>query len=87
MPISGYVLRLESEGVDAALNSVRSLDGVEVGDMVSGGWPVVTETNHRKVSEKLAERIEAMPGVLGLTLVYHNFEDQSGAEEKDTDER
>ncbi len=76
MPVSGYVLRMELRDRDFALQSIGSLASVEVGDMTGGGWPVVTDTRTAKECQDLAENIRNLPGVLSLTLVYHNFEDQ-----------
>jgi nitrate reductase NapAB chaperone NapD len=76
MPVSGYTLRVDPRHNESTLNSINSLPSVEVGGLVSGGWPVVTATATVKECKDLAEQIRQVPGVISLTLVYHNFEDQ-----------
>ena len=87
MPITGYTLRLEPDKSDSALRAFDGLASVEVGEKVAGGWPLVTHTSTLEECKDLADQIRQMPGVASLTLVYHNFEDQSEMAEKEQNEQ
>lgn len=81
MPVSGYVLHLNPQHEDSALQAIKALAAVEVGEKTAGGWPLVAEAATLGDFRDLEQQICELPGVISLTPVYHNFEEDS----KDTE--
>lgn len=75
MPISSYVIRCAPVDQPAVLDLLRALPGVELGEPVAAGIPVVADTLTTRAAEELGAQLQRLPGVKSAVLVYHNFED------------
>ncbi|MBI5155542.1 chaperone NapD [Candidatus Poribacteria bacterium] len=75
MPISGHVVFFKEEHRGEVTARLLAFPEVLVGDAALGGAPIVTETKTVAEETELVRRIEAIPGVEGVSLIYHNFED------------
>ena len=77
MPISSLILTVESGSRDAVAARLRGLPGVEVEgvDGEDDRLVIVTDTEGREADKQLGVAIDAVPGVVSQTLIYHNFED------------
>jgi nitrate reductase NapD len=75
MPISSLLVRTLKERTQSVAKKINEIDGLEVTDIVEDQVVVVSDTQTAKQDKKLHEAVEAVPGVLAVTLVYHNYED------------
>jgi nitrate reductase NapD len=77
MNLSGILVIVPPEQIEAATSRLNTLPGVEVHhtDPASGRMVVVQEAE--SVDEEVAglSRIKALPGVMLAELVYHYFEE------------
>ncbi|MCL4790314.1 MAG: chaperone NapD [Verrucomicrobia bacterium] len=75
MPISSYVIRCAPVDQPAVQDRLRALPGVELGEPMAAGIPVVADTPTTRAAEELGAQLQQVPGVKSAVLVYHNFED------------
>jgi len=81
MPVSGIVIRIDPDRTDQVIADLESMDGVELQPVPASGILVaVLETPGFEEEKALTRAIGELPGVLGLSLSYHNFEDMAEAE-------
>ena len=78
MPISSLVVTTRQGHAARVAATLRGLDGVTVTDIRGEELVVVTETPDRGADKRVWDRVEATDHVLGVSLVYHNFEDLHG---------
>jgi nitrate reductase NapD len=81
MSISGVVVHVQPSSVDAMIERVTALEGVEVHAATEDGRLVMTvdRPNDGDAAEAFGE-LQGMDGVLSISLVYNYF-DQHPAEE------
>ena len=78
MPISGLVIQIDPGHREATINSLKTLDGVELTPTPEGeALVVVLDVATMQEEETLFNEINDLPGVHNVTLSYHNFEDMS----------
>lgn len=76
MPISGIVIQVEVNSQESVKQSLRSLPAVELQAAEQDGVLVaVVDAADFADQEWLTGEIRGLPGVTGLTVSYHNFED------------
>jgi len=75
MPVAGHVIALAPGGAASVVEALGLLPGIEVGSPQGGRLPIVTLTADDGEEKDLVRRIEEIPGVESVTLVYYNFED------------
>lgn len=70
--ISSLVLTLDSniETTNVLLNTLESLDSVELGQPFENRLPVVLEADNPQEMESLTVRIRTLPGVVHLDVAY-----------------
>jgi nitrate reductase NapAB chaperone NapD len=56
-------------------SQINKLERARVSRIVDSEIIAITETKSRASDREVWESIERIPGVLGLSLVYHNYED------------
>ena len=76
MVISSLVVETMGDSIDAVADKLASIEGVEVHEKVDGYKIVVTiEAETVDDSHALASSFVDISGVLGVNLIYFNFED------------
>ena len=75
MPVSSMILKVRAGAAADVATRLRAMPGVEVEDAPDGQLVVVTDTPDRDQDKRLGRAIDADPGVVSQTLIYHNFED------------
>ncbi|RME34502.1 MAG: glutamate synthase [Gammaproteobacteria bacterium] len=82
MNISGIVVRARPERREQVCSRLERLDGVEVHASSEEGKLVVTveATGERQLTERVMN-IESVPGVLAVSLVYHQYEEDERLDE------
>jgi len=77
MPISSLVVRTQERRENEVAEAIDALDGADasVPEPGSSNVVVITETTSREQDTELWELINALPGVVSVSLAYHNFED------------
>ena len=76
MVISSLVVETEADAIDAVAQQLASIEGVEVHEKVDGYKIVVTiEAETVDDSHSVSSTFIQIPGVLGINLIYFNFED------------
>lgn len=84
MPVSSYVIKAASNQMDAVSKALKSIDGLECGEIEDSCIPAAYFAESESESKRVGELIEAVPGVIQASLVYHNFEDVSYQEPSST---
>lgn len=78
MPISGIVIRIDPDRQREIRRDLAQLPEVELQTETAGNLLVATLDAVDFASEQaLTERISALPGVVNVTVAYHNFEDMT----------
>ncbi len=75
MPISSLIVRAAPEMAKQVADHIRRLSGADVSRIQGDSIVAVTETETREQDKKLWDDMKAIDGVLGVDLIYHNFED------------
>ena len=75
MPIASIVVRTKDDCLEEVVDQVKQYEGVSISDIGRDKFIVVSETETREQDKNLWERLEAVPGVLKVDLIYYNFED------------
>ena len=76
MVISSLIVETIAEYTDAVSEEVASVDGVEIHEVVDGYKIVITiEADTVDASHDIANGLAGITGVIGVDLVYVNFED------------
>lgn len=75
MVISSLVVETEPQAVDDVAARLALIDGVEVHEL--NGYKIVVTIEAPTIDEShaVASSFISIPGVLGINLVYANFED------------
>ena len=82
MPISSVIVRSSTEDVPIVAQAVKDIPNADVTTVSGENLIVVTQTDSREKDKQLWNTLEALPNVIGLDLIYYNFEDL----EENTDE-
>jgi len=75
MPITSMIVKCREEKASSVAWTIAALPGATVSNVEGDQLVVITETTTREQDQGLWDRIEALPEVVALTVVYHNFED------------
>ena len=77
MPISSLIVRTQDGRENHVAVAVSALDGADasVADPGSSNVVVITETTSKQQDTQIWELVSALPGVVSVSLAYHNFED------------
>ena len=75
MPISSLIVVVEESRVDDVVGVINSLPGAKVTKTEGTNILTLTETDSPEADKGLWDSLENIPGVVGVNLVYHNFED------------
>lgn len=75
MNISGLVGHIRPQGLQECVAAINALPGAEVyhTDESSGRIVIIQEAQSTGEEVETFERIRAIPGILSLSLVYHQF--------------
>ncbi len=79
MPIGGHVVLVKDEQIDSVETALCEISNVTVGKRDKGGICIATESSSREEEKALVEKIEKLPGVESVVLVYYNFEDETSS--------
>lgn len=82
MPISSLIVRTKSERTQNVASSIGEITGAEVSRIEAESIVVITDTRDQHQDRRIWDAIEAMPGVIGVNLIYHNFEDLENESDK-----
>jgi len=81
MPVSGVVIRIDPDRKDLIMAELERMEGVELQPVLTSGVLVaVFETSDFESETALSRAVGELPGVLGLSVSYHNFEDMAETE-------
>ena len=76
MVISSLIVETMNDSIDAVAEALASMEGVEVHEKVDDYKIVVTiEAETVDDSHTISSSFINIPGVLGVDLIYFNFED------------
>lgn len=76
MVISSLIVETIADSLESVQAKVAATEGVEVHEVVDGYKIVITiEAETVDISHDIANSLAAITGVLGVNLVYVNFED------------
>ncbi len=75
MPISSLIVRSGEDTVDAVVQAIGQMPGASVVEVQGGAVAALTETDDKIQDKALWDRMEQLPGVVKVDLIYHNFED------------
>ncbi len=75
MPISSLIIQSKESRSQEVADRLRGLAGVEVSEIRGDQVVVLTETSSRKEDREVWKAMESTEHVLGVSLIYHNFED------------
>lgn len=76
MPISSLIVRTKANETNVIADQIRNtVDHTEVSNIEGDNIVVLTDTATRDEDKEIWGKIESIPGVLKVDLIYHNFED------------
>ena len=75
MPVSSLIVEVVEERVAEVVAAINLLDDARVSQTEGSQVIVLTETNDLDADQALWDQLAAMPGVVTVSLIYHNFED------------
>ena len=81
MPVSSLLVHTEEPMTSKVASQINALQRARVTLVLDAEIIAITETATRASDREVWESIERIPGVLGLSLVYHNYEDLNEEEE------
>lgn len=81
MPISSLIVRTRPECAQHVATRVIEFEGASAPERREDCIVVLTETADRDADKELWGAIQAIDGVMGVDLIYHDFEDLDGAEQ------
>ena len=58
------------------MNRLQQIEHAEVANIVRDRIVVITDTRDSETDKVIWDTITAIPGVMQVSLVYHNFEDE-----------
>ncbi len=75
--ISSLVVRAKPNYLDALIKQISAFDEAEVyGSNPEGKIVVVVETSQQKFVSEVIDQINAFEGVLSVSLIFHQVDDQ-----------
>jgi nitrate reductase NapAB chaperone NapD len=75
MPVSSLLVHTAEPMTSKVASRINELKRASVSRVFDSEIIAITETTSRASDREVWESIERIPGVLGLSLVYHNYED------------
>ncbi len=81
MPVSSLLVHTAESMTSKVASRINELKRARVSRILDSEIIAITETTSRVSDREVWESIERIPGVLGLSLVYHNYEDLNEEEE------
>ncbi len=75
MPISSLIVQTVTTKVDEVAEAIGNLEGASVTKVEGANIVTLTDTKSREEDQKIWDKLESIPGVIGVSLIYHNFED------------
>ncbi|KEF38747.1 uncharacterized protein involved in formation of periplasmic nitrate reductase [Schinkia azotoformans MEV2011] len=80
MMISGILILTKEGKAEEVAKKIENIQGVEVHHIVEGSKIVITlEEKSIDQSYQTGKQLEKVPGVLGVNVVYYNFEEAEEA--------
>ena len=76
MPVSSLVIKVNPQKSNEIVNSIQPIEHAEVTNIVGDQIVVVTDTLDSETDRVIWDTISAIPGVIQVSLIYHNFEDE-----------
>ncbi len=77
MPIGGFVVNVHPDTIDAAIEALKTVEGLEIhGSDERGNVVVVLESETSEQMEEMVRSLMAMEQVLNVGLTYFNAEDE-----------
>ena len=76
MPISSLVVKVQPQKSSEVVNRLQPIEYAEVTNIVGDQIVVITDTRDSETDKVIWDTITAIPGVMQVSLVYHNFEDE-----------
>lgn len=81
MNICGCLVHVAPDRAQSAREAISATDGAELhAQSEDGRFVVVVEDTESRMASEIIMDLHQIPGVISLTLTYHHFEDQAGAE-------
>ncbi len=75
MPISSLIVRTKGGAAEQVSRDLQSMAGLEISHVDGNDLVILTETASREEDSLLWDAVAGTTNVLGLDLIYHNFED------------
>ena len=77
MNISGILVVVASERVEAMVTQLNQMDGIDVHHIDAATGRIVITQEAETISDEVdgLKRIRALPGIILAEMSYHNFED------------
>jgi nitrate reductase NapD len=76
MPISSLVVKVNPQKSSEVVKSLQPIEHAEVTNIIGDQIVVITDTRDRETDKVIWDSISDIPGVIQVSLVYHNFEDE-----------
>ena len=76
MPITSLVVKVYPQKSGEVVNQLQPIEHAEVTNIVGDRIVVITDTRDSETDKVIWDTITAIPGVMQVSLVYHNFEDE-----------
>ena len=79
MNISGILVVVASERVEAMVTQLKQMDGIDVHHIDAATGRIVITQEAETISDEVdgLKRIRALPGIILAEMSYHNFEDDT----------
>ena len=79
MNISGILVIVSPERVDAMVDQLKRLDGIDVHHAEAATGRIVITQEAETIQDEIdgLKRIRALPGIILAEMSYHNFEDDT----------
>jgi nitrate reductase NapD len=79
MNISGILVVVASERVEAMVTQLNQMDGIDVHHIDAATGRIVITQEAESISDEVdgLKRIRALPGIILAEMSYHNFEDDA----------
>jgi nitrate reductase NapD len=73
--IAGMLVHTRTDAMEAAMAAARRLGAEVHGSGVAGKFVAVLETEHERQIGDCIERVQAVPGVIAVSMTSHYIED------------
>ena len=76
MPISSLIVKVHPQKSSEVVNQLQLIKHAEVTNIAGDHIVVITDTRDSETDKVIWDTITAISGVMQVSLVYHNFEDE-----------